>query len=250
MTDSNLDRKTKVFRIFLEHPGGLKKMELWKIVEERNICARGTLDHVLEELVEKPYPLVAVDAMGNYTLGLFDPVSQLLKEDVSEISAEIDGFLKILFEFSNKSQKGVCYNLGVEYLESIMWRTGIVFALLSAFFYDRKTRELWTLAQEFVWETVFQRMNDLGEKFYGTNIDRLVEFNPIVDSAFSRVLEEQSKQLNRINARMEGSIHALNLSSTEKEKLIRLTELKPFTQFMLKEKKYLERLAKFHIANK
>jgi hypothetical protein len=243
--DSGLDRKIKVLFIFTDHPGGLKLMELWEEVKKQDICARPTLRKVLDELTAPPSPLIEKDQFGKYTLGLGEPISQIIREGSSQVADQIDKFLEILYKTCNPSDKAQIelYNkLGTLFLQSKISKTVLTTSILVPFFYDSRIRELWLYSQKFVFDIVYQKMDEMSEKLLGIKMSRELEIRPEMDELVSSKLKEISKQLALVDNQILDLICQLNIADNLKISLIHLISSKPLTQAILKEQKSIARI--------
>jgi hypothetical protein len=245
MTNADLERKTRVLLILLEHPGGLKKMELYKIVKSQKICARDTLSKILKELSAPPSPLIEKDQLGNYTLGLVEPISQIIREGSSQVSGQIDKFLEILYETynpSDKTQIELYYKLGTLFLQSKISKTVLTTSILVPFFYDSRIRDLWLYSQKFVFDLVYQKMDEMSEKLLKIKMSRELEIRPEMDELVSSKLKEINKQLALVDHQLLDLICQLNIADNLKISLIHLVSSKPLTQAISKEQKSIARI--------
>jgi hypothetical protein len=242
---SGLDRKIRILFILLEHPGGLKPMELWKEVKKQDICARPTLKKVLDELIAPPSPLIEMDQKGYYSLGLGEPISQIIREGSSQVSDQIDRFLKILYEtcnLSDKAQIELYYKLGTLFLQSKISKTLLTTSILVPFFYDSRIRELWLYSQKFVFDLVYQKMDEMSERFLKIKISRELEIHPEMDELVSSKLEEINKQQTLIDNQLLDLILQLNIADDLKISLIHQVSSKPLTRAISKEQKSIARI--------
>lgn len=240
MIDADLNRKIRILLIFLEHPGGLGFNELAGIAHGLDICSRGTVSKILDELAAPPSPLIAKDEQGKYTLGLIGPISQIIREGSSRILEQTDKFLNILYETfdpSNKLQVELYYKIGSLFLSSKLNRTTLTTSFLVPFFYDDRIRTLWLYSQKFAFDTIYHKWDEMSEKFFKRKISHELEITPEMDGYISGRLKEINEQLTRCDNQVRNLILELSISDDSKRSMIRLIDSKPLTQLIAKEER-------------
>jgi hypothetical protein len=245
MSSTSLDKETRVLFIFLYYPGGLKFMELWKIVKSKKICARATLKNILEKLTAPPSLLLEKDQDGNYTLGLPQPISQLFIEGCSEVSDEIDEFLEILFKAhdpTDDSQKIMFFTLGRLLLQSRISRMALMSSILFPFLFDSKIRKVWQQSEQFMWDTIYQKLDKMSEKFYNVKITSELAISRGMDEFILNTMKEINREMVLVDKQMLDLITKLNIANDLKIKLLRVLVSKPLIQAILKEEKTITRI--------
>jgi len=239
------DREVEVLFIFLEHPGGLKPMELWKIVEKRKICARETLGDILDELTASPSPLVKKDDQGNYTLGLVEPLLHIFREGGSEVANQVNTLFQVLYNIcdrSDKKQIELCHKIGTLYLQGKVKKSVLTTLLLLPFFYDGKIRKMWLYTQKYVFDTVFEKLDEISKEFYGKEISRELEVSPEMDALLSVMLEKSGKELALINSQIFSLVDQLSTGDDVKDKLKQLVRSEPLLTVYSKEYRTIAKL--------
>lgn len=263
MPNAEFEKKTKLLFILLENPTGLRYNEVCKIATaakdkdgEKNrwyIGARGTVDRLLKELTKPPSPLLvkdrpASDKYARYTIGLVEPIRQLFSEGGPQLSSQIDKFLKILYkncDFKDKKQRESCWDLGNSFLNSEFAKAVLISSILFHYFSDNRVRELWLHSQGYIFDAVFQKLNEITEKFYGIKnfTTCALENSDETASTIASEIEPLLKKIAETDKKTLDLICQSNMPDNVKGNLVRLfVGSRPLTQAISKEEKTARRI--------
>ena len=215
-----LERETKVLLIFLEHPGGLRFMELWRVVEDKKICARVTLKKMLNKWMEQS--LVEKSKLGRYTLGLTEPVAQFIKKTEYELPKQLKRFLDILYEGykqSGEKQTGLFAQLAASYLLTRARQIILTTWLLFPFLFDRKVREIWFQGHKYALYLLFDKLDEISQKFYKTKISHAVRISSVQEKFMIPQLELLARQVKLEKKKIADLIDQLDIEDDTKRKL-------------------------------
>lgn len=260
MSNTEFEKKTKLLFILLENPTGMGESEICKIATqdkndagEKNpwhIGAKRTVDHLLAEMVKSPSHLIIKDRLGNrgrYTINLISPVRELFSEGGPQLTKQIDKFLKILYancDTKDKEQREALWKLGNAFLSSEFSKAVLVSIILFHYFIDDKVRELWLHSQGYIFDTIFQKMNETAEKFYGIeNFTSTFENSDEMAELISTKLGPLIKEISEADKKTLDLICQSNMPNEVKEKLKNLLiGSKPFAQVIAQEEKTARRI--------
>ena len=221
---TELDRKIKVLFILLDHPGGLKFMELFEIVrkeKKEETFARGTLRKVLDELTAPPSPLVIKDDREHYVIGLVDPLLQIFSEE-SKVSSQADRFFQILYKGCNRSDKkqiAICLKLGNLYLQDKLKKLKVMFLFLQPFLGDSRIRELWIYSEKYILDVVYKKTDEMIEELTKIKPPVLLEISQETDEKISEDLKKNGRELAVINSLILDLINQLETKDEVKKEL-------------------------------
>jgi hypothetical protein len=217
------DRTMRLLRIFLEHPGGLHFSELWKIVNERGICAKQTLVKNLEEFREQG--LIVINELGRYTLGFSESLSQKIIKGCYELTEEAQSFLGILYreyEHADKGQSSLYAQVAVSFIGSRVHLMNLIAWLLFPFFFDMKVRKVWFFCHENALGFFCEKMNDISQQFLGVKLSDLLLNKPVQDMYLRPQLESFALEVRREIEKTTGLIDQLNVKDATKYELKRM----------------------------
>lgn len=218
------DRKMKVLRIFLENPGGLHFSELWKIVNERNVCAKQTLVKILKDLEEKG--LVVINELGRYTLGFSEALSQKIIKGCYDLQEEAQRFLDILCkEYEHaKEQSNLFAQVAIAYIGTRIHLMNLVAWSLFPFFFDARVRQVWFLCHKYALDFVCETMNDISQQFLGVKLSNLLLEKSVQDTYLKPQSESYAFEVRQKVDNVVSLIDQLNVKDTAKHELKRMLE--------------------------
>lgn len=216
------DREVKILLIFLEHPGGLRWGELWNIVDEQDICAKETLSKILKGWMEPPSSLIEINDLGIYTLGLTEPIAQILREGAYDVSNQIDRFLQALYDGfaqAKEQQAELFYNLATLYLQSKVTKMSLSTFVLFPFFFDKRIRELWLRGQKYAFDVVFDKSDEISERLFKIKISHEPPMDFALNVIIAPRLEQCDRQLALINKQLSDLVGKLPIKDDTKRKI-------------------------------
>lgn len=214
-----LDRKMRVLRIFLEHPGGLRFSELWKIVNKQKICAKQTLVKMLNELAEQRH--IVMNELGRYTLGFSESLSKKIIKGCYELQEEAQMFLDILckeYEHTNE-QTSQFIQVAVSYIGTRIHLMNLMMWLIFPFFFDVRVRKVWFLCHEYALDFFCEKMNDISQQFLRVKLGNLLLNKSVQDIYLKPQLELYALEVRQKVEKVAGLIDQLNIKDTVKHEL-------------------------------
>jgi hypothetical protein len=238
----------------LEHPTGLRYDKVCAIAMAKDnrlyVGAKGTVDRLLSELTSPPSPLVVKEKgkFGRYVLNLVEPIQQIISDGGPQVSDQIDKFLKILYEncdFNDEKQKQMCWSIGITFLQSKFTKIFLTTSILLRFFSDAKVRELWLHSQGFIFDLIYQKMDEIAEKFSGIKnyTSKLENSDEMAEYVSSRI-EPVNKQMAEIDLIILNLICNSSMTDDTKRRLIAVSnkDSKSLTQIISKQEKASKKL--------
>jgi DNA-binding HxlR family transcriptional regulator len=209
-----------MLRILLEHPGGLRFEEFWKIVESQKICAKGTFNKRLKELVEEG--LIAKDALNHYTLGLTQPMAQKIMESGYKLPEKAESFLEVLYmtyEQDVKKETGVYAEIGIRYLLNEQRNLLSWTWLLFPFLFDKKIRELWFIGHANALNFLFEKLDEISKRFLGVKLSRAFSTKSVIEEHMVPQIETLIEQIKLENGKIIELVDQLDIPNDQKEKI-------------------------------
>lgn len=235
MTDK-LDREVKVLLIFLEHPGGLGFVELWNIVQKQKICAKGTLKKMLDTWMGQG--IIEKNELGRYTLGLTEPVAQLIKKGEYELPKQVESFLETLYkgyEQTGKKQAELFAQLAISYLGKRLRQMILTTWLLFPFLYDSKVREIWFQGHKYALIILLDKSDEISQKFYKTKISHAFRIDSVQEKFMIPQLELLTRRIKLENQKIADLMDQLDIEDELKRKLTSQLVSEPFLDVLVKE---------------
>ncbi|MEM3572861.1 MAG: hypothetical protein QXJ62_01325 [Nitrososphaeria archaeon] len=215
-------KRIEVLRIFLEYPGGLHFSELWKIVNQRNVCAKQTLVKILKDLEERG--LVVVNDLGRYTLGFSEELSQKIIKGCYELQEDVQKFIEILYkEYEHaKEQSSLFAQVAIAYIEAGINLMNFIAWSLFPFFFDVRVRQVWFLCHKYALDFICEKMNDISQQLIGVKLSDLFLEKSVQDIYLKPQLESNTLKIRQKIEDVAGLIDQLNIEDTAKHELKRL----------------------------
>lgn len=218
--DSEIDRKMTVLLIFLEHPGGLRYAELWRIVEDQKICAKGTLNKLLKELMEQD--LIVKSKLGRYTLGFTESIAQMIQKSSYVVPEQVERFLDTLYkgyEQSGEKQAELFGQLSASYLEMKLRQMNFMIWLLFPFLFDNKVRKIWFQGYEYALDILFDKFDEISQKFFGMKISYALQTKYVQEKFWTPQLELLTRSTKLANKKIADLINQLDIKDDAKREL-------------------------------
>jgi len=220
MDRKKVGREMEVLLIFLEHPGGLRFMELWRIVKGQNLFAKGTLAKTLKSLMEQG--LIEKNRLGRYTLGFTESVAQLIQKSSYVVPKQVEKFLYLVYkgyEQSGEKQAELFAPLAASYLEMKLRQMNFMIWLLFPFLFDNKVREIWFKGYKYALGLLFDKFDEISQKFYGMKISRALETKYVQEKFWTPQLELLSRTIKSADKKTADLINQLDIKDDVKREL-------------------------------
>lgn len=178
---------------------------------------------------------------------MVEPIRLIFYEGGPQVADHIDKFSRSLYEncdFNDENQKQICWSLGNLFLQSKFTKTFLTTSILLRFFSDGRVRELWLHSQGFIFDTLYQKMDEIAEKFlskknYIHELENSDEMGEFVSSRIDPII----KQMDETDLKIIDSICASNLADVAKKELLRvLGDSKSLTKILSKQEKAAKKL--------
>jgi len=203
-------------------------MELVHLIEKqgvcKRICSKNTVRRILSRLMEPPIPLVKKDKSGKrtrYTLGLTEPIARIFKEGEYDTFVQAPKFLDLLskaYKQSQEKQRDLFHGIANAYIDMRVYQLNLLTTLLTPLFYDKKIRELWFLGQMSTFNLVFEKRDELLEKFF--KIRAADNFSDIInDKKWVSHVEELADGIRLRNDVVRDFVNQLSIGDDVKSQL-------------------------------
>ena len=220
MRPQKMDREIKLLLIFLEHPGGLRFAELWRIVEDQKICAKETLNKQLDKLKEQG--LIEKTSMGRYTLGFTESVAKMIQKSSYVFPKHVERFLNILYKGykqSGEEQPELFAQVAASYLAMKLRQMNLMIWLLFPFLFDNKVRQIWFQGYKYALDLLFDKFDKISQKFFGMKISLALQTKYVQEKFWAPRLEWLPRSIKLADKKIADLINQLDIKDDAKREL-------------------------------